>query len=77
MNYFLFDESFYNQKCDIAVGTKAAPVLSNLVMVFVSSTLSELALHGFGIRQGLEVANKASEDYSWCIGDAYVKSHLG
>eukprot|EP00106_Octopus_bimaculoides_P007746 XP_014775188.1 PREDICTED: uncharacterized protein LOC106872641 [Octopus bimaculoides] len=33
-NYFLFAKTYYRQKCGIAMGTKAAPVLANLIMVF-------------------------------------------
>ncbi|XP_029653875.1 uncharacterized protein LOC115227088, partial [Octopus sinensis] len=29
-NYFLFHDAYYRQKCGIAMGTKAAPVLANL-----------------------------------------------
>ncbi|XP_029646732.1 uncharacterized protein LOC115220725 [Octopus sinensis] len=31
-NHFLFDTTYYRQKCGIAMGTRAAPVIANLVM---------------------------------------------
>ncbi|XP_029641447.1 uncharacterized protein LOC115215981 [Octopus sinensis] len=40
-NYFLFDDTYYRQKCGIAMGTKAAPVLANLIMGYFEFTLYE------------------------------------
>ncbi|XP_014781979.1 uncharacterized protein LOC106877555 [Octopus bimaculoides] len=40
-NYFIFDTTYYRQKYGIAMGTKAAPVLANLIMGYFESSLYE------------------------------------
>ncbi|XP_029648835.1 uncharacterized protein LOC115222656 [Octopus sinensis] len=43
-NYFLFGDTYYRQKCGIAMGTKAAPVVANLIMAYFEFTLYEISL---------------------------------
>ncbi|GAB1608578.1 uncharacterized protein LOC115215981, partial [Argonauta hians] len=41
-NYFAFDNKYYKQTSGIAMGTKAAPSIANLVMGYIELTLNKM-----------------------------------
>ncbi|XP_029652811.1 uncharacterized protein LOC115225978 [Octopus sinensis] len=46
-NYFMFDTTYYRQKCGIAMETRAAPVISNLEMGYLELKLYQSSLENY------------------------------
>ncbi|XP_029648933.1 uncharacterized protein LOC115222773 [Octopus sinensis] len=47
-NFFMFDTTYYRQKCGIAMGTRAAPLIANLVMSYLELKLYQSSLEKYG-----------------------------
>ncbi|XP_029654788.1 uncharacterized protein LOC115228323 [Octopus sinensis] len=47
-NYFMFDTTYYRQKCGIAMETRAAPVISNVEMGYLELKLYQSSLENYG-----------------------------
>ena len=67
-NHFRFEDQVYRQKCGIAMGTRAAPVIANLTMGYLEITLYQKSLSTFGYA----ISQYVIENWKRFLDDCFI-----